>query len=507
MRCAANVVATHSGADRPILGAKERVIVVAMDSVVFTDFGRYFLPLLVSCALLRAQWLLPFAFVAAVFQSPAVVVVSLGTAKFGVTPFNVAALFIAIHLLWLVVRQRSIDLGSGRLRLGLLAWGVFTAISVIGAFFLPRLFAGLPVFLLADPNGFDYLLTPLRFSVVNLVQAINSMIMFMLFIYVLQLPNRTDLLKKCLWGLTFALVASMSVGVYQRLGWMGFVAQPNEFWASNPSYVQMWQTPFGPIQRVSFPFVEPSFASAWFAAIAGGLATLYCFGRVRQVFAGLGLIAAVLALLNTLGFTGLLAFVGFALMLGFAAILALLTNWQQRRGALLIRLSAALATVVVVGLIAAAWLENSVEKSNVSTVWSMFSEKLSDVTDRGVRARSNLQALAIARDSYGLGVGSGSNRASNYFLSLLTNTGLLGTLAFLLAVALPCIGLARSHKAADDPKVFVLGATACMLVCVAGGIPDQNWPPLWIVLLTVFCAYAQQHAATDIKCMGPQTAR
>ena len=136
----------------------------------------------------------------------------------------------------------------------------------------------------------------------------------------------------------------------------------------------------------------------------------------------------------------------------------------------------------------------------------MLSEKLGDVTDRGVRARSNQQALSIARDSYGLGVGSGSNRASNYFLSLLTNTGLLGTLAFLSAVALPWVGLARSQTVADDPKVFVLGATACMLVSVAGGIPDQNWPPLWIVLLTVFCAYAQQYAATGIKRTGSQTA-
>ncbi len=468
-----------------------------MDSVAVTEFGWYFLPLLASCALLRPHWLLPLAFVAAVLQSPAVVVVLVGASKFGVTPFNVVALCIAVHLLWLVMRSRRIDVGTGRLRLALLAWTVFTAISVAGAFVLPRLFAGLPVFLLADPNGFDYLLTPLHFTLVNLVQAINSMIMLMFFIYVLQLPDRTELLRKCIWGLSLALMASISVGVYQRLGWMGFVAQPHEFWASNPSYVQMWQTPFGPIQRVSFPFVEPSFASAWFAAMAGGFLSLYCFGKRRWWWGGLGVVSTALALVNTLGFTGMLAFAGFTLLLGIVVTAMLLTNWQQMRSALLVRAGIAMMAVAVAGLAVSAWPEGGSEKANVSTVWSMLGEKLGEVSDSGVRARSNRLALLIARDSYGLGVGSGSNRASNYFLSLLTNTGLAGTLAFLLAVALPLAGLVRSRAVGVDTKVFLMGATACMLLSVAGGIPDQNWPPLWIVLLTTFCAYARQH--TDIE--------
>ncbi len=476
----------------------EGVIVLGIDSVAVTEFGLYFLPLLALCGLSRAQWLLPLAFVAAVLQSPAVVVVFVGTAKFGVTPFNVAALCIAFHLLCLLTRRRRIDWGTGRLRIALIAWIVFTVVSVVGAFLLPRLFAGLPIFLLADPNGFDYLLTPLRFTVVNVVQAVNSLIMLMFFIYALQLPDRAGLLRKCLWGLGLALAVSMSVGLYQRLGWMGVVAQPNEFWASNPSYVQMWQTPFGPFQRVSFPFVEPSFASAWFAAMAGGFLSLYCFGKRQWWWGGLGTVGATLALFNTLGFTGMLAFAAFILVLAAAILMAVLTNWGQQRRALIARSGMLLAAVVFVGAFTATWLENSAAKSNVSTVWSMLNEKLGEVTDSGVRARSNRQALLIARDSYGLGVGSGSNRASNYFLSLLTNTGLVGTLAFLFAVSVPLFGTARSRGADDDAKVFVLGATTCMLMSVAGGIPDQNWPPLWIVLLTVFCAYAQRHPSTEI---------
>jgi hypothetical protein len=473
-----------------------------MDNLVVTEFGGYFLPLVALCALLRAQWLLPLAFVTAVLQSPAVVVVLAGPAKFGVTPFNVAALFVAIHLLWMIVRSQRIDLGTGRLRLALFAWVLFTVISVIGAFALPRLFAGLPVYLLADPNGFDYLLTPLRFSVVNQVQAVNSMIMLMFFVYVMQLPDRACLLRKCLWGLGLALVVSTSVGIYQRLGWMGVVAQANEFWASNPSYVQMWQTPFGPIQRVSFPFVEPSFASAWFAAMAGGFLSLYCFGKRRWWWGGLGMVGAALALLNTLGFTGMLAFAAFALVLATAIVLVVLINLGQLRRTLVARGGMLLASVALVGAFATAWLENSTEKSTVSTVWSMLSEKLGEVADTGVRARSNRQALLIAQDSYGLGVGSGSNRASNYFLSLLTNTGLVGILAFLFALAVPLFGVVRSRGVNDDAKVFVLGATACMLMSVAGGIPDQNWPPLWIFLITVFCAYAQHNVNTHVTQTG-----
>jgi hypothetical protein len=43
--------------------------------------------------------------------------------------------------------------------------------------------------------------------------------------------------------------------------------------------------------------------------------------------------------------------------------------------------------------------------------------------------------LTLLRDSFGLGVGLGSNRASSYFASPFSNTGVLGGLMFLAALS------------------------------------------------------------------------
>ena len=462
-----------------------------MIAVSITEFGHYFLPLLLAVALLRRQWLLPAAFAAAILQSPAALVVTVNASKYGVTPFNVATLFIALHLTWQVLQRRRIDFGAGTVRRTLAIWALFTGVSVVGAIVLPRLFAGMPVYLLADPIGFDAAMTPLRPTVVNWVQAVNSLTMLMLFVYTLQLPDRARLLQRCLCGLGLALAVSVLVGVYQRLGWIGVVAHPHEFWASNPSYVQMWSTPFGSFERVSFPFVEPSFASAWFAAVAGGMMTWYFFGKRWWWLGGLGALICALALLNTLGYTGLLAFAAFVLALSIWVVFIALRRAALRRK-LLVRLTIAVAAIVVAIITTFGCLENSRYRTSVATAGAMLNNKLAEIADRGVRANSNRQALVIARDSYGLGVGSGSNRASNYFLSLLTNTGVAGLSLFLFALCVQWLAVAKSRAIQDDQKALVLGATVCMLIAVAGGIPDQNWPPLWIILLTGFCALAQQ---------------
>ena len=130
-----------------------------MIAVSITEFGHYFLPLLLAVALLRRQWLLPAAFAAAILQSPAALVVTVNASKYGVTPFNVATLFIALHLTWQVLQRRRIDFGAGTVRRTLAIWALFTGVSVVGAIVLPRLFAGMPVYLLADPIGFDAAMT------------------------------------------------------------------------------------------------------------------------------------------------------------------------------------------------------------------------------------------------------------------------------------------------------------------------------------------------------------
>lgn len=56
----------------------------------------------------------------------------------------------------------------------------------------------------------------------------------------------------------------------------------------------------------------------------------------------------------------------------------------------------------------------------------------------GVRVESNKRAIEIVKETYGPGVGLGSNRASSFFASLVSNTGVLGALFFAECCCLCC---------------------------------------------------------------------
>ena len=114
-------------------------------------------------------------------------------------------------------------------------------------------------------------------------------------------------------------------------------------------------------------------------------------------------------------------------------------------------------------------------------VWKV---KLKD----GVRELSNKRALEIVKETYGLGVGLGSNRASSFFASLVSNTGVLGALLFSgMLVTL----LWRYFKAPKltDMQIFVAASLPTATLAMGLGIPDLNLPMYWgfIFLGFVFC--------------------
>lgn len=447
-----------------------------------TAFGSLFLPLALFVFLFRRAWLLPMLPVAAVLQSPSVVNLQWVGQEHGVTPFLAVAGLVGVDLLR-STHARGVawpaDRESGRL--GVL-WLCFMAVAVLGAVVLPWMFAGFEVYRPLDKAGVESVRAPLAWSLSNLAQIVNVALLTGVLLRVLQAQGEPGLGRRMLVGMTVALALSALIGLQQRLGWNGLMPMGEAFWASNPSYAQNYESWAGSVPRVSWPLVEASYGSAWYAAAFGGFAALFLAGLYRN-FALLGVLLALFALGNSLGETGVLTV---AVYTAIAAPMAVVVVWREPlwRGALAYRM--VLASVVGACLLLAAFLvaRHYQLLDELGSAMHGMLERWDTSLLGTARTAADAHSLSLLWQSYGLGVGMGSNRASSFLTTLLGNTGVPGFLLFCAAFAYQLRALARrALRGADAPALFFFGGTVSVMISMIIAIPDQNWPVLWAMLL------------------------
>jgi len=94
-------------------------------------------------------------------------------------------------------------------------------------------------------------------------------------------------------------------------------------------------------------------------------------------------------------------------------------------------------------------------------------------------------------------VGLGSNRASSFFASLLSNTGVPGALLF-AAMLVSLLWRYFRTPQLSDPQLFVGVSLLTATIAVGLGIPDLNLPMYWgfIFLGFVFCPADAPGAST-----------
>lgn len=457
--------------------------------MVITGVGWVYLAALAGIAAWRRAWLPPLLLCAAMLHAPAVAIIGAkpyggGT---GISPWFVTACVVCVHLLCLAVQGRGLRLGTGGTRRLVLGWSVFFAASIASAFVLPWLFAGVEVHALGHRRGFGIAPTPLAWSMSNLVQAVNSALLWGVMLYLLQVADRPGFVRRLGVGLVMALAIGLGLALYQRAHEAQLVPAWTWFESSlNPSYVQRVGGGLQGIARVAWPFPEPSYAAVAFAGVwSGGLAV---FMFTRRHGAGLALAGAgAVGVGNSLGIGGMAA-----AMVGTLAVLALaLVHWwrepaaprRERAGKLLI-LAGGLAVALLAGL-ALARVPSLQAYSLPAIVGELVAPRLQGVEPSGsTRAASLLTAAGVLRDTVGLGAGLGSNRASSYLASLFSNLGIVPGLLFLGLLGLQARSLWRMRE--EAAPVFVLFGGLTALVGVALAIPDLNWPAWWTWILASF---------------------
>ena len=457
----------------------------------------------VLVAALLSQWtnLAGLVFVAAVFQAASVLNVvtaqaaATGTSAYGVPPALVMALLAgglwALRLIrgllqggWAKGWRQALPINAPLL--WPLAWLVaYTIVAVVGAFVLPKWFAGIPVHLLVAMYGAEVAPVPLMHSLSNSVQAINLCLQCGVLLYVLAAVQTPGTRQRLAAGVALACGLVMAIGFYEQLApfmkWISLVPAL----ANNPGYSQVPLAPMGfVINRVGLPFTEPSYASAYMSAMAVGVAAVALLGR-GWWWAWAAALLCVAGLINTLGSTGLAAgAMGFGVLVLWVVVLALRPSATRSR-----RLRAALLCVLL--LVASVWgvrvYETATWRPQVDAMVQGLLVDKAKQTD-GARERTNRRALEIVKETYGMGVGLGSNRASSFAASLVSNTGVLGLIFFSAMLGTLLWRYVRA-PVLSDMQMFVAAAlpTATLAMCL--GIPDLNMPMYWgfIFLGFVFC--------------------
>lgn len=458
-----------------------------------TALGWLFLPLAALALLVRPRWLMALVPVAAVMQAPAVGTVALGDSRFGVTPFNALCGLTGLHLVRLALGYASRSRQESWPAIPRLAgwtwvlWTAFLAVSIVGALVLPTLFAGTPVFP-AFTRGISMPWTePLHPSASNIAQALNCTALWVLLTWAMLLPARARVLQSFGFGLAVAFAITIIAGLHQRAAAAGWVPWLMEFWGSNPSYNQWFHAPeYGPAAmfRVGLPFIEPSYASVWFAAaFCGGLTWAIYSRRGQRVALGVTLLAG-LGLASTLGSTGLLAVFAFlALLVPFHLLGGRRHSDPRALRALWVPLAVGGFTLGLLLIDWVWWRTEALTPLRDSVEWTW--QKLATYVGSG-RDLMNRQVGEVLMQTHGLGVGAGSSRASGYFHSLVANTGLVGAAFYFAALLVQWRGATRAIRV-DRPLTLLLPAAAyAVLLGVAVGIPDQSWPVVWLAWLGLF---------------------
>ena len=404
------------------------------------------------------------------------------TTAYGVSPYMLMASVAGLILLVRGIKERGIKMPKQLYwPLGLLVGYAFVAL--VGAFVLPNWFDGLPVNLLMEMYGI-FNTTPLHASLSNLAQALNLCMQLVVLLFLLQTGLRVDGPRDLAIGTAFALLLVLCVGFYEQAAQMKSMPSLVPFLANNLGYSQspiagqlIWY-------RIGLPFTEPSYASAYLASTSLGLWAVALLGYGWR-WAWAAAIMSTAGLLNTLGTTGMAAAGGGFIIL----VLWVLVNAFRPSTELSVRVRAAVMSGIL--LLTLIWghqvYQESTYKSKVDEMVSTLIIGKAKLKD-GVREQSNIRALEIVKETYGLGVGLGSNRASSFFASLVSNTGVMGALLFsgmLLTL------LWRYFKAPKltDMQIFVAASLPTATLAMGLGIPDLNLPMYWgfIFLGFVFC--------------------
>jgi hypothetical protein len=361
---------------------------------------------------------------------------------------------------------------------------LFVIYGVVGAFLLPRIFAGAVDVTPLRPNPGPYLLaaSPLQFSSQNITVSVYLMSTLLAGIcgYVAAERRRAELrvvhagaiiaIVHAVLGFASVLLAGTSAA--QVLGFFrnGFYAQLNQS--------------FGGFVRMNGIWAEPAVFAAYGFVWLVFMTELWLRDiELRWTRPALACIA--LALIVSTASTAYVGIAGYAVLLLLRQIL-LPSSVPLRKGLWLIG-ALLLGAIAIVAIL---------------ILWPSLAGQLGDLASRTtfdkLDSESGVQRAFWARQGYhaflasaGLGVGPGSFRSSSLLTAILGSFGVIGTVAFVLHMIRVFRPLRRSTYANQPDRRAAVGAAASWTAAVmlipasfSAASPDPG------LLWGIFCGLA-----------------
>ena len=433
---------------------------------------------LVLCAI-AVRWphrLVPAAVACAPFEGAALV----NAGGVGVSPYFFTLMLIAGRcafvrttvptLLGRTVRQRRA-----------MAWMAGTVVLAVGgAVVLPRVFAGAAVF---SPRLDADAAAPLAFSTGNVAQAAYLLLNAGLLWYAAQTAGDARTVRAVINATRVAGAIVVLLAAYQFAAAYTGLPFPDDVLYSNTAYVMQHGSRVMDLPRLCSTFTEPAGMAVYLVGYLMFLAADVPPVRPWAVAARAGLIVLTVAALALS--TSSTAYVGLA---GAAAwAVARFVAWPVVVGRPNYR---AIAAVVVAAVLAVGtYVASSTLQQLVRTM--VFEKDESSSYDE--RSGADTFSTHIARNTWGLGVGLGSNRASSFGPSMLSTVGVYGT----AALAGVMVQLLRPANA--GPSRRYQPALAAGLVGVVGtklvSSPDLVTPVMWTMMAGLLCV----HGAADAE--------
>jgi hypothetical protein len=423
------------------------------------------------------SYLAEWAVFSAVLQAAALVNVGGGFAV-GLSPYFFVAALIAIRVVprWATGKIGFFADEPVAIQVRFLA--IFIAWCVFSSFVLPLIFDGLPVD--APRDGVDksyYTQSALHWTSSNLGQAGYMFLNFAMIVYLVQSAIRPGRLERLVNAFSWSGVFVAAVGILQTLGPRVGVPFPTWLFNSNEVWAQASnQYIGGDFSRLSATFVEPSEAAGFLAAWSVFELSLAISG-VRHngwhwLLAGLGSVM----LIKTTSTTGYVT----------AAIIWLVMVWDCAESILRhgwIKAKGTIAVLVLAGSAVVALL-------TVPGAWRLLDEVLLNKGQSHSalhRTATFARAVGVFQQSWGLGVGLGSNRAMSVFFYVLSNLGFPGMLLVLILLAQLYHQIhTRIYRPGIDRGTRSLmsavgGAFVANLIALLASGAEITQPRLWIL--------------------------
>ena len=426
--------------------------------MLLTDFLPAFLVMALVALRGPRAWLAVTA-IAAFFQAATPLLLGVGGRAAGLAPAYALLPIGLWHGLGLLFRMGRAPERTRQFamtgRFGLLV--LFTVVGVFGALAYPRLFQGM-VSVLPPREGLDSgVVVPLRPTGTNYIQSFylvcNFTIAALVYLFHQQGVITIESFRRFLW---IGGAVSVTFGCYQLLAHLTGLPWPASFVNSNIGVAQLPEQTMLGVRRMSATFLEPSMLSLHFLVMVGA----FVFGG-RRLLQGMPFVFALLVSTSSLAYFGLVALV---------IVWSLLDSW--RTGARVMRpLLATIACCALAITIDQYFFDGQMVERLIFDKFSSGSG-LSRITADQIAVDTFVQ-------SWGLGAGVGSARASSFLATLLATVGLPGTVAFLALIGSIVSVLIRD---ASEEAGFVLYGMLGGVLAWFLSVPDMAMPLVWLFI-------------------------